>query len=356
MSKQENSVKEYYASIDFTDAEYKLLKDFIENNMPSKEITFPSQLGQQDHILLSIHGSSGDGEYPKRISKDGIAFILEQHYGIVLPRAMKKEVAFLVSEAAQKKHQELSPKEIYQIFLGHYVNHTPIFDIAEFAFEKKNVLTARVMICEKKDRYFIASNGNARVDAVSNALKVYFGVDFELGSYEEHAIGNGFASSKAAAFISIVSGGKAFWGVGIDEDIMRATIASLVSATNRLLEDAHIIKGREARIVDIMNYIQNHYQTVTLDILTEEFHLTKPYLSKYIKMKSGMTFQDAVKEARMKKARLLLKETSHTVERIAVYVGYDSVEHFNRLFKKMYHMTPSQYQKSERNTEDKTQY
>lgn len=354
MSKQEKNAREYYASIDFTDAEYRLLKSFIESHMPSKEITFPKQLGQMDHILLSIHGSSEEGGR-KHISKDGIAFILEQHYGIVLPRAMKKEVALLVSEAAEKKHQELLPKEIYQLFKSRYVNHTPVFDISEFAFEKKNVLTAKVTICEKKEKRIIASNGNARVDAVSNAIKVYFGIEFELGSYEEHALGDGFASSKAAAFISIVSGDKVFWGVGIDEDIMRATIASLVSATNRLLEDTHITKGREARIVDIMNYIQNHYQNVTLDILTKEFHLTKPYLSKYIKMKSGMTFQEAVKEARMKKARILLRETSHTVEKIAAYVGYDSVEHFNRLFKKMYHMTPSQYQKAERNTEDKTQ-
>ena len=47
-----------------------------------------------------------------------------------------------------------------------------------------------------------------------------------------------------------------------------------------------------------------------------------------------MTFQDAVKKARMKKARTMLKETNQTVESIAAYVGYENVEHFNRLFKK----------------------
>ena len=65
-------------------------------------------------------------------------------------------------------------------------------------------------------------------------------------------------------------------------------------------------------------------------------------------MKSGMTFQEAVKAARMKKARILLKESTQTVESIAATVGYENVEHFNRLFKKIYNMTPSQYQREGR--------
>ena len=105
------------------------------------------------------------------------------------------------------------------------------------------------------------------------------------------------------------------------------------------------MEGREERIVDIMNYIQNHYADVTLDVLADQFNLSKPYLSKYIKEKSGMTFQDAVKKARMKKARTMLKETNQTVESIAADVGYENVEHFNRLFKKAYEMTPVQFRR-----------
>ena len=58
-----------------------------------------------------------------------------------------------------------------------------------------------------------------------------------------------------------------------------------------------------------------------------------------------MTFQEVVKEERMKKARTLLRETNQTVETIAAEVGYENVEHFNRLFKKSYGMTPIQYRK-----------
>ena len=52
-----------------------------------------------------------------------------------------------------------------------------------------------------------------------------------------------------------------------------------------------------------------------------------------------------LKEERMKRARMLLKETNQTVETIAAEVGDENVEHFNRLFKKTYNITPVQYRK-----------
>ena len=102
----------------------------------------------------------------------------------------------------------------------------------------------------------------------------------------------------------------------------------------------------DERFTEIMNYIQNHYLTVTLDELAGKFALSAPYLSKYIKEKSGLTFVDNVKKIRMKKAKTLLKNSNMTVERVAEQVGYPSVEHFNRLFKKEFQMTPVQYRNS----------
>lgn len=95
--------------------------------------------------------------------------------------------------------------------------------------------------------------------------------------------------------------------------------------------------------MDIIKYINGHYAEVTLENLSENFNLSRPYISKYIKDKTGMNFQDVVREARMRKARTLLKESGHSVESIAADVGYESVEHFNRLFKKSYGITPVQF-------------
>ena len=97
-----------------------------------------------------------------------------------------------------------------------------------------------------------------------------------------------------------------------------------------------------------MNYIQENYLTVTLDDLSNKFYLSKPYLSKYIKEKSGVTFGENVKKIRLKKASTLLRNGNMKVERVAEAAGYQNVEHFNRLFKKKYGMTPVQYRSSTR--------
>ena len=190
----------------------------------------------------------------------------------------------------------------------------------------------------------IRTAGHARLDAVSNAIKTYFGMTYELSVYEEHAISKG-SSSKAAAYVGIVHDGHFYWGVGVDEDIIKASIAALTSAANKLATEQHITEGREDRIVEIISYIQNDYKNVTLETLSETFHLSKPYLSKYIKERAGAAFQEVVKEERMKKAKTLLRETNQTVEAVAAEVGYENVEHFNRLFKKSYGITPVQYRK-----------
>ncbi len=296
----------------------------------------PTDVGREyESDVIRINSQSGKG---------GVAFVLKQNYGISLPDAMKEEVGYLVKGVSDRRHQELTPKDIYQIFEDNYISHKPIFDIPEVHFSQVDGIGAKVTIAQEKETRVMDTMGNGRLDAVSNAIKAYFGISYELSCYEEHAVSRG-SSSRAAAFVAVLCNGKSFWGVGINEDIISASIAALVIATNKLLEDSNITEGREERIVEIMNYIQQHYQDVTLDVLVEQFHLTKPYLSKYIKMKSGMTFQEAVRRARMKKARIMLKESGQTVESIAASVGYENVEHFNRLFKKIYHMTPSQFQR-----------
>ena len=194
------------------------------------------------------------------------------------------------------------------------------------------------------EKRIIETAGNGRLDAVSNAIKTYFGISYELASYQEHAISEG-SSAKAAAYVEIICKGKPFWGVGIDEDIIKSSIAALVSAANKMAKSENVTEGREERIVEIMNFIQTHYADVSLEMLADSFGLSKAYLSKYMKEKSGLTFQEAVKKARMKKARTMLKDTNQTVEAIATAVGYENVEHFNRLFRKAYDMTPVQFRR-----------
>ena len=294
----------------------------------------PKDVGREyDSDVIRINSQSGKG---------GVNYILMHSHGINLPKAMREEVGYMVKDVSDKAHKELTPDWVYQIFSDHYINTKSIFHIDECHFKQVDGITAEVTINHAGESKVITSNGNGRLDAVSNAIKQYFNISYELSFYEEHSLTKG-SSSKAVAYVGIICNGKTFWGVGIDPDIIRASIEALIVAVNKIEELGSANACTDARMIEIMNYVQANYIDITLDDLAENFFLSKPYLSKYIKEKSGMTFGDLVKKIRMKKAKALLKSSNMTVENIAMSVGYQNVEHFNRLFKKAYNMTPMQF-------------
>ena len=148
------------------------------------------------------------------------------------------------------------------------------------------------------------------------------------------------------AYVGITVDGSMFWGAGVDEDIIKASIGALVVAVNHDLAtkaDSHV---KDERYIAMLNFIQANYKTVSLADMAAQFNLTEPYISKYIKEKSGKTFGELVTNAKMKKARTLLRNSITTVENIAIEAGYQNVEHFNRQFKKLYGMTPLEYRNS----------
>ena len=292
----------------------------------------PQDVGRRyDSDVIRINSQSGKG---------GVNYILKQSFGISLPEKMKEEVGYLVKDVSDKAHKELTPDWVYHIFEDNYITAKTIFTVDECHFKQENGMVADAVIHHNGNDRRIVGVGNGRLDAGSNAIKHYFDVDYQLAFYEEHSLTKG-SSSRAVAYVGIIYNKKKYWGVGIDADIIKASIEALVVAVNKLSEI--VDGGKDERLLEITNYIYANYKNVTLEDLSEKFFLSKPYLSKYIKEKSGMTFGDILKQIRMKKARAMLRSGNATVESIAEMVGYQNVEHFNRVFKKMYHTTPVQY-------------
>lgn len=93
----------------------------------------------------------------------------------------------------------------------------------------------------------------------------------------------------------------------------------------------------------ILKYIQNHYQTVSLDLLCTVFHYNKSYLSRLIRKNTGHNFIDIVTDLKLSQAVDLLRNTTLSIAEISELVGYNNVDHFSKHFKKKYSLAPSVY-------------
>ncbi|MCC8168734.1 MAG: helix-turn-helix domain-containing protein, partial [Clostridiales bacterium] len=308
-------------------------KNLTEWTVPYLPID-PVDVGRTyDADVIRINSQSGKG---------GVAYILKQNFSISIPEKMREEVGYAVKQVSDEEHKELSPQWVYEIFQDNYIDYMPNFTITEAHFRQNHGIMAEVTIAKGEKRTVVDANGNGRLDAVSNTIKQYFGISYELAVYEEHALSRG-SSSKAMAYVGINCNNKSYFGAGIDEDIIKASIHALVVAVNKLPQVMDNKDVKDDRLIRMINYIQSNYQTVTLEDMAEEFHLSTPYISKYIKDKSGKTFGEQVAAIRMKRAKTLLKNGNMTVENIAYSIGYPNVEHFSRVFKKTFGMTPTEY-------------
>lgn len=291
-----------------------------------------------DADVIRINSQSGKG---------GISYILKHNFSMSLPVKMREEVGYAVKQVSDEEHKELSANWVYDIFESNYVSFMPHFQVTECHFKQSDGIMAETTICTGDKKTIVDANGNGRLDAVSNTLKQFFGISYELSVYEEHALSQG-SSSKAVAYVGITCEGKMHWGVGIDEDIIKASINALVVAVNKISKVENDDNCKDDRLVSMLNYIQANYQTVTLEDMIKQFHLTGPYISKYIKDKSGETFGEHVISTKMKRAKVLLKNGNMTVENVAYAVGFQNVEHFCRTFKKNFEVTPLQFRNNNR--------
>ena len=188
----------------------------------------PEDVGRTyDSDVIRINSQSGKG---------GVAYVLEHNYGMVVPKAMREDLGYAVKDVSDVHHKELSPDEVLEIFEKRYKKYTPVFKITEVHFKQINGIQTVVTIDENGKKSNVENGGNGRLDAVSNALSEHFGKPCDIFCYEEHSLKKG-SDSSAIAYVGITGeDGKNYFGIGIDHDIIRASIDALESAMNRSIE------------------------------------------------------------------------------------------------------------------------
>ena len=188
----------------------------------------PADVGRvYEADVIRINSQSGKG---------GIGYILETQFKLVLPPKMRETFGYHVKSISDHAHKELSPQEVYEIFIQDFVNVEDKLKVVRASYETVDAdkVLGKVDVEYLGETQTVAVEGNGRLDCVSNAIKKVVGKEYTLESYVQHALEEK-SSSQAASYVSITFDGKTFWGTGIHADIMTSSIKALVTAVNKML-------------------------------------------------------------------------------------------------------------------------
>jgi 2-isopropylmalate synthase len=213
------------------DAINKGFKAMSASNSPLWEVPYlpidPLDLGRTYEAVIRINSQSGKG---------GIAYILEKERGIELPRRLQIEFSKVVQAIADGEGVELSSDRLWGAFERTYLDGNGRYGFIEHKVkEEKGQQTVTAKITDDGKLKTITGHGNGPVDGFVAAIRKESGVAFDVADYREHAMGTG-ANATAIAYVELrLPDGATLYGVGIDKNIVVASLKAVVSGVNRVL-------------------------------------------------------------------------------------------------------------------------
>jgi 2-isopropylmalate synthase len=186
----------------------------------------PKDLGRTYEAVIRVNSQSGKG---------GVAYVLKADHGLDLPRSLQIEFSRVVQEVADRTGKEITSETIWSLFRDTYLGEggVRLVDYTMLpeprAGERRIAATVEIDGAEQR----IEGVGNGPIAAFVDALKRECGVGLTFLDYHENAVGAG-ADAQAAAFVQIKSeDGEALHGVGLDSDIVTASLKAVASAATR---------------------------------------------------------------------------------------------------------------------------
>ncbi len=189
----------------------------------------PADVGRSYDSVIRVNSQSGKG---------GIAYLLEAEYGVVLPRRLQVEFSGEVQRHTDAHGGEMSAAQIWQLFSQHYlVPEIPLRYVEHHLFEHGRGQGIRLRVASQGKVHLLAGEGNGPIDAAVHALRA-LDLDLQVRSYEERSMGKSRegGNAQACAFMEVTRPGSGVecFGVGLDTNIVTASIKALVSGVNRL--------------------------------------------------------------------------------------------------------------------------
>ncbi|HEY1945259.1 MAG TPA: 2-isopropylmalate synthase [Roseiarcus sp.] len=188
----------------------------------------PKDVGRDYEAVIRINSQSGKG---------GIAYILRADHGLDLPRALQVEFSRVAQEVMDREGKELTSPELWTLFQRTYLlSEAPLVLVKQQVMPTSPDNRELSALLRRADGSMltIEGSGNGPIDAFVDALQRALGVNFSFIDYHEHAVGRG-ADATAASYVEIQDeSGEVIHGVGIDPNIVVASLKATLSAVLRL--------------------------------------------------------------------------------------------------------------------------
>lgn len=183
----------------------------------------PRDLGRSYESVIRVNSQSGKG---------GVAYLMEREYGLAMPRRLQVEFSTVVQGVTDDTGREIHADALWRIFEQEYlVLEEPVDYLGHSLFDSDGRQGIRLRVREQGREETLTGVGNGPIDALLAALDA----DVRVQHYEEHAMGRG-SDARAVCFMELAADGVPgdVYGVGIDPNIVTASIRAVVSGINRI--------------------------------------------------------------------------------------------------------------------------
>ncbi|MFG1605898.1 2-isopropylmalate synthase [Actinoplanes sp. NPDC049265] len=187
----------------------------------------PKDVGRTYEAVIRVNSQSGKG---------GVAYIMKEEHKFDLPRRLQIEFSGVVQRVTDSAGGEVGPQAMYDIFAGEYL--TDHQDFARIRMQRYATATVdgkveiEVTVTDRGEEKTLTGVGNGPIDAYVQALQP-LGIQVRVHDYHEHALSSG-GDAQAAAYVECEVGETTVWGVGLDANIVTASIKAVTSAVNRV--------------------------------------------------------------------------------------------------------------------------
>ncbi|WP_099864994.1 2-isopropylmalate synthase [Pararhizobium haloflavum] len=191
----------------------------------------PKDVGRSYEAIIRINSQSGKG---------GIAYILQEDYGLNLPKKLQAEFREDIQRITDEEGKELASRRIYERFMERYVSQPgsrlSFIDHQTFSDpERKGIRIVAADIIDAGETKRIEGKGTGPVDGFVDALNRHLGLEMTVADYSEHSMQHG-SNAAAICYMEVEHDGRTIFGVGVNQNIVAASLEAIVSAANRILD------------------------------------------------------------------------------------------------------------------------